>query len=59
MTTSDKTQQTKRIDRRIKKQERGKTQESRVSGEVGQAAWQPGDGQSATAIISLSPDPGR
>lgn len=59
MTTSDKTQQTKRIDRRIKKQEGGKTQEGRVSGEVGQAAWQPGDGQSGMAIISLSPDPGR
>lgn len=38
MTASDKIQPTRRIDRKIKKQEGGKTQESKVSGEDGQAA---------------------
>ena len=59
LTASDKIQRTRRIDRNIKKQEGGKTQEGEVSGEDRQTAWQLGHGQSGTATTSLSPDAGQ
>lgn len=52
-------EETKRIDRRIKKQEGGKTREGKVSDENGQVGWQPGRGQSGTATTSLSPNTDR
>ncbi len=47
LTASDKIQQTRRIDRKIKKQEGGKTREGKESGKDRQAAWQPGHEQLA------------